>query len=88
MKRMIVAVVGVFLREMKYNMSCKHAYLIEAHKDDYVFYSLLKILDHGLNDIFIHMNVKNVGFNTEQAKKPFIEVVFFHPTYKCNVGWV
>ena len=58
-------------------MSCKHAYLIEAHKDDHVFYSLLKMLDHELNDIFIHMDVKNVGFDTEQAKKQFIEVAYF-----------
>ena len=36
----------------------KHAYIILAHKDDYTFYSLLKMLDHEKNDIFIHMDAK------------------------------
>lgn len=67
-------------------MSCKHAYLIEAHKDDHVFYSLLKMLDHELNDIFIHMDVKNVGFDTEQAKKTVHRSCIFF-TQRTSVMW-
>lgn len=64
----------------------KHAYLIEAHKDDYVFYSLLKMLDHKLNDIYIHMDAKNVGFDAEQAKKTVHQShVFF--TQRTSVMW-
>jgi len=67
-------------------MSRKHAYLIEAHKDDYVFYSLLKMLDHELNDIFIHMDSKNVGFNPEQIKKTVHQSSIFF-TQRTSVIW-
>lgn len=33
-----------------------HAYLIEAHKDNYGFLKLLKLLDDERNYIFIHMD--------------------------------
>ena len=67
-------------------MEYKHAYLIEAHKDDYVFYSLLKMLDHELNDIFIHMDAKNIEFDTEKAKKTIQRGrVFF--TQRTSVMW-
>lgn len=46
----------------------KHAYLILAHKDDYTFYSLLRMLDYEKNDIFIHMDIKNKSFDESNAR--------------------
>lgn len=67
-------------------MGYKHAYLIEAHKDDHVFYSLLKMLDHELNDIFIHMDAKNVEFDNEKAKKAIQRGRLFF-TQRTSVMW-
>lgn len=35
----------------------KHAYLILAHKCDYTLQSLISMLDHPMNDIFLHMDI-------------------------------
>lgn len=43
----------------------KQAYLIIAHKDDLVFRTLLKLLDDSRNDIFIHMDLKNVNYDEQ-----------------------
>lgn len=48
-----------------YNPEEKQAYLIIAHKDDLVFNTLLKMLDHSKNDIFIHMDIKNNQYDEE-----------------------
>ena len=36
----------------------RHAYLIMAHKNDYTFHTLLKLLDDKRNTLFIHMDKK------------------------------
>ncbi len=41
----------------------KHAFLIMAHKDDGTFRTLLTLLDDPRNDIFVHMDSKNVGWD-------------------------
>ena len=45
------------------NMGNKHAYLIIAHKNDYTLSSLLKAIDNENNDIFLHMDKKNILLN-------------------------
>lgn len=64
----------------------KHAYIILAHKDDYTFYSLLKMLDHEKNDIFIHMDEKNKLFNETQARSVLKKSNLFY-TQRTNVTW-
>ena len=64
----------------------KHAYLILAHKDDYVFYSLLKMLDDERNDIFVHMDIKNNGFNTYRVENIVQKSRIFF-TKRTNVTW-
>ena len=59
-------------------MTNKHAYLIIAHKSDYTFTSLIQLLDDPLNDIYVHMDKKNTGFNertisTKYSKLTFVE---------------
>ena len=41
----------------------KQAYLIIAHKADTVFRTLIQMLDHPKNDIFIHMDAKTKSYN-------------------------
>ena len=64
----------------------KHAYLILAHKDDYTFYSLLRMLDYEKNDIFIHMDAKNSSFDEDNVKRIINESsVFF--SNRTSVSW-
>lgn len=53
------------MKEITNKQVSKQAYLIIAHKDDLVFYTLLKMLDNSMNDIFIHMDIKNRQYNIE-----------------------
>lgn len=39
--------------------------MILAHKSDLTFYTLLQMLDHPRNDLFIHMDIKNNQFDPE-----------------------
>lgn len=43
----------------------KHAFLIMAHKDDETLRTLLRTLDDPRNDIFIHMDAKNTGWDED-----------------------
>ena len=64
----------------------KHAYLILAHRDDYTFYALLKLLDYEDNDIYIHMDAKNITFSEIHIKRILRKSdVFF--TKRTNVSW-
>lgn len=64
----------------------RHAYLIQAHKFDYTFKTLLKMIDDTRNDIFIHMDKKNKKFNEEEVKKIIKKSnVFF--TERTSVTW-
>lgn len=47
----------------------KHAFLVIAHKDDYTLETLLTLLDHPNNDIFLHMDLKNDEFKELKYKK-------------------
>ena len=47
----------------------RHAYLILAHKFDYVFCSLLKMIDDERNDIFIHMDKKIERTKNQRLEK-------------------
>ncbi|MBE6965536.1 MAG: glycosyl transferase [Ruminococcaceae bacterium] len=67
-------------------MSRKHAYLIEAHKDDYTFRSLLRMLDYEFNDIFIHMDKKNVSFSLEEVSG-LVEKSRIYFTERTSVVW-
>lgn len=44
-------------------VGCKHAFLIMAHKDDETLRTLLRTIDDPRNDIFIHMDAKNSGWD-------------------------
>ena len=64
----------------------KHAYLIMAHKNDFTFYSLVKMLDNKNNDIFIHMDSKNRNFDENSLNGIVAKSrVFF--TERTNVAW-
>ena len=43
----------------------KHAYLIIAHKNDYTIQTLLRLLDSPQNDIFIHMDLKEINYRED-----------------------
>ena len=64
----------------------KHAYLILAHKTDFTFYSLLRLIDDDRNDIFIHMDVKNQEYSEELVKKT-ISYSGIYFTKRTNVTW-
>ncbi len=45
----------------------KHAFLVMAHKDDETLRTLLRTLDDSRNDIFIHMDSKNTGWDEDSV---------------------
>ena len=47
----------------------KQAYLIEAHQCDEMLLTLLRMLDVPWNDIFIHMDSKNMGYQPETVER-------------------
>ena len=47
----------------------KQAYLIEAHKSDLTFKTLIQMLDNIKNDIYIHMDANNESYNPEEIIK-------------------
>ena len=63
----------------------RHAYLIVAHKSDKLFEILCDLLDDDRNDIFIHMDVKNQGYNSSTIENKSFELL---PCEKneCEVG--
>ena len=64
----------------------KHAYLIMAHKDDYTFYSLIKMIDSANNNIFIHMDSKNKNFDKDYLEKIVKKSSCFF-IERTNVTW-
>lgn len=64
----------------------KHAFLIIAHKHDLTFRSLLTLLDDERNDIFIHMDKKNKGYDPEETKKLLKHSNLYH-TKRLSVNW-
>lgn len=64
----------------------KHAFLIIAHKQDYTLETLLKLLDHVDNDIYIHMDAKNVLFDDNYLKSILHHSKLFI-TPRVKVAW-
>ncbi len=48
--------------------TAKHAYLIIAHSNEYILERLLKMLDNGQNDIFLHIDKKSTKLKPEKIK--------------------
>ena len=64
----------------------KHAYLIIAHKADYVFKRLIELIDDPRNDIYIHMDVKNQNYN-ENDTCALVHYSQVYHTKRTNVTW-
>lgn len=65
----------------------KHAYLILSHKSDSLFEHLLGCLDHELNDLFIHMDKRNKGYDEEHTKALLSYSNVYHcASISCNWG--
>lgn len=65
----------------------KHAYCIIAHKNDYTFCSLLKMLDDERNDIFLHMDEKNKMFSLEEIRNSLRFSTIYIPEKRISVNW-
>lgn len=65
----------------------KHAYLILAHKDDYTFYTLLKLIDDERNDIFVHMDRKNSRYDRKKTERYVLHSNIIHSSPRVNVSW-
>ncbi len=63
----------------------KHAYLILAHKCDYTLQSLISMLDHPMNDIFLHMDIKCKQYNENIMPKCVYSG--FTLVDRTNVSW-
>lgn len=64
----------------------KQAYLIVAHKCDKSFLTLLRMLDHPRNDIFIHMDKKNKLYDEASVEKLMSYSPIRH-TKRTKVSW-
>lgn len=64
----------------------KHAFLIMAHKNDYVLQTLLHMLDNERNDIFIHMDLKNKAYHAEELNITTYSRVYFADRVRVNWG--
>lgn len=64
----------------------KQAYLILAHKSDYLFDVLLNMLDKEENDIYVHMDIKNKDFDSNLYKGRLKNANIFF-TKRTNVNW-
>lgn len=63
-----------------------HAFLILAHDNSLSFRTLLELLDDERNDIFIHMDIKNTGYNEDIAKGIVKHAGLFH-IGRTNIRW-
>lgn len=65
----------------------KHAFLIIAHKDDYVLQSLIKTIDDERNDIYILVDKKTKRFNRDKiANTARKSEIIFVPSLKIYWG--
>lgn len=64
----------------------KQAYLILAHRDDFVFYTLLSLLDKPFNDIFIHRDKKNRSYDSAYVESKYRTCQIYH-TKRTKVTW-
>lgn len=63
----------------------KHAYLIIAHKVDKTLTALLQMLDDPRNDIYLHMDAKNVAF--KDTDLPSLGNASLHQIHRISVSW-
>lgn len=63
----------------------KHAYLVLAHKCNRTFNTLLHLLDHEQNDIFVHMDQKNKDFDPGSIILEKSKV--YYPDKRIKVNW-
>lgn len=65
----------------------KHAYLILAHKNFNQLRKLIELLDHPLNDIYVHVDAKAQGFKEDDFKDAthFSQLTFL--PQRINVNW-
>lgn len=64
----------------------KHAYLLIVHNNFEILEKLLKLLDHDLNDIYIHVDKKCQSFDFEKYNKLLTKSkIFFIP--RIDVRW-
>lgn len=64
----------------------KHAFLIMAHKDDETLRTLLRALDDPRNDIFIHMDSKNIAWDENSVLTSISKARIF-PVPRISVTW-
>lgn len=71
-------------------MQGKHAYLILAHKNWHQLATLIRMLDHERNDIYVHVDAKATDFNprdfSDIVKKS--RLIFLPGRFKVNWGGV
>lgn len=64
----------------------EHAFLIMAHKDDETLRTLLRTLDDPRNDIFIHMDSKNIAWDENSVLTSISKARIF-PVPRISVTW-
>ena len=64
----------------------RHAFLIMAHKDDETLRTLLNLLDDSRNDIFLHMDAKNVAWD-EDSLRPILKRAGCYFVPRTNIVW-
>lgn len=64
----------------------KHAYLILAHKVDLNLRTLLEMVDYPDNDIYLHMDLKNIDYQFDDLKQLVKHSRFFEVP-RVNVQW-
>lgn len=65
----------------------KHAYLILAHKNFGQLRKLIELLDHPLNDIFVHVDAKAKDFRREEWENACIHSSLCFLPRRINVNW-
>lgn len=65
----------------------KHAYLILAHKNESQLHKLVELLDHPLNDIYIHIDAKFSGFHQEGWNNAVRRSKLVFLQNRINVNW-
>lgn len=68
----------------------KHAYLILAHKNFNQLKSLLKLLDHERNDIYVHIDRKAQSFDQQEFNSVcrYSRLLFIGDRHDVNWGGV
>lgn len=68
-------------------VSQKHAYCIMAHDDQYCLETLLKLLDHPRNDIFLHIDAKSNSFNEDKLHTSLSNFYILPEEKRIDVRW-